>query len=137
MFSSPFTASDAPGPSGFSRAYGDRHRTPPGRWSAEAYDAVGLLTAALDTLPAADATAATPAQRLFTTTHRGLAKPLAFAPGLTHALQLSDTSLFLYEAPGPCLPLPGAVRECTGTVRLTGHPAHPGTGAASCAPRQA
>ncbi|MCZ7462266.1 bifunctional serine/threonine-protein kinase/ABC transporter substrate-binding protein [Streptomyces sp. WMMC940] len=98
VFSSPFTAADAPGLSDFAKAHHDRYDTPPARWSVEAYDAVGLLTAALDTLPAPDATAATLAQRLFSTTHQGLAKPLAFAPGATHALQLSDTSLFLYEA---------------------------------------
>ncbi|MGW7356213.1 bifunctional serine/threonine-protein kinase/ABC transporter substrate-binding protein [Streptomyces sp. NPDC054802] len=98
VFSAPFTASDAPGLSAFSKAHRDRYDTLPARWSAEAYDAVGLLTAALDTLPAPDATAATLAQRLFTTTHQGLAKPLAFAPGVTHAFQLGDTSLFLYEA---------------------------------------
>lgn len=97
VFSAPFTAADAPGLSAFAKTHHDRYGTPPARWSAEAYDAVGLLAAALDALPAPDVSAATLAERLFTTTHRGLAKPLAFAPGVTHAFQLSDTSLFLYE----------------------------------------
>ncbi|WP_432076886.1 bifunctional serine/threonine-protein kinase/ABC transporter substrate-binding protein [Streptomyces wuyuanensis] len=98
VFSAPFTAYNAPGLSDFAKAHRDRYDTHPARWSAEAYDAVGLLTAALDTLSAPDAGAATLAQRLFTTTHQGLVKPLAFAPGVTHAFQLSDMVLFLYEA---------------------------------------
>ncbi|MFI5879028.1 bifunctional serine/threonine-protein kinase/ABC transporter substrate-binding protein [Streptomyces sp. NPDC051554] len=82
----------------FTAAYRARYGGPPGRWAAEAYDAVGLVARALDAL--GTTTAIEPAQvaeRLFHTAYDGVAKPIRFVQGTTHALDPENTG-FLYQA---------------------------------------
>lgn len=86
-----------PGREGVHRGLRARFGGPPGRWSAEAYDAVGLVARALDAL--GTTTAIEPAQvaeRLFHTAYDGVAKPIRFVPGTTHALDPENTG-FLYQ----------------------------------------
>ncbi|WP_149180222.1 bifunctional serine/threonine-protein kinase/ABC transporter substrate-binding protein [Streptomyces sp. TRM49041] len=98
VFSAPYIDPSAPPLRTFAAAHRTRYGTAPARWSAEAYDAVGLVATTLDALSdtATPSTAAV-ARRVFTTTHQGLAKPLAFAQDVTHALRNEDGTLFLYE----------------------------------------
>ncbi|WP_063749667.1 bifunctional serine/threonine-protein kinase/ABC transporter substrate-binding protein [Streptomyces xylophagus] len=81
----------------FTAAYRARYGAPPGRWSAEAYDAVGLIARALDAL--GTTTAIEPAQvaeRLFHISYEGVAKPIRFVQGTTHTMDTENTS-FLYQ----------------------------------------
>ncbi|GAA3804351.1 bifunctional serine/threonine-protein kinase/ABC transporter substrate-binding protein [Streptomyces phyllanthi] len=81
----------------FTAAYRDRYGEPPARWSAEAYDAVGLIAASLDALGGgAGITPGQVAERMFKLTHNGVAKPLRFTRDITHSLVPDDTS-FLYR----------------------------------------
>ncbi|WP_246567238.1 ABC transporter substrate-binding protein [Streptomyces flaveus] len=85
------------GRQGFTAAYRERHGTPPGRWAAEAYDAVGLIARALTA--AGTDTGIDPgevAEHLFSTGYDGLAKPIRFAQDNTHALK-PDRTRFLYQ----------------------------------------
>ncbi|MDX3714986.1 hypothetical protein PV733_39905 [Streptomyces europaeiscabiei] len=76
----------------------------PARWSAEAYDAVGLIAASLDALPGgAGITPGQVAERIFKLTYNifkltynGVAKPLRFTQDMTHSLVPDNTS-FLYQ----------------------------------------
>ncbi|WOX16452.1 bifunctional serine/threonine-protein kinase/ABC transporter substrate-binding protein [Streptomyces sp. N50] len=100
VFQAPYTeaqSATAPAAKAFTAAYRARYGEPPGRWSAEAYDAVGLIARALDAL--GTTTAIQPAQvaeRLFHTAYDGVAKPIRFVQGTTHALDPENTG-FLYQ----------------------------------------
>ncbi|WP_405834497.1 MULTISPECIES: bifunctional serine/threonine-protein kinase/ABC transporter substrate-binding protein [unclassified Streptomyces] len=86
VFSALFTDPLAvPAAAGFVGAHRAAHGEPPGRWATEAYDAVGLLAAALTGLDEEGRGRAGLTRRIFRTTHQGLAKPLAFDTG-THVL---------------------------------------------------
>ncbi|WP_445270221.1 bifunctional serine/threonine-protein kinase/ABC transporter substrate-binding protein [Streptomyces sp. DSM 41634] len=86
VFSALFTDPLAvPAAAGFVGAHRAAHGEPPGRWATEAYDAVGLLAAALTGLDEDGRGRAGLTRRIFRTTHQGLAKPLAFDTG-THVL---------------------------------------------------
>ncbi|MDX3538349.1 bifunctional serine/threonine-protein kinase/ABC transporter substrate-binding protein [Streptomyces sp. MB09-01] len=86
VFSALFTDPLAvPAAAGFVGAHRTAHGEPPGRWATEAYDAVGLLAAALTGLDEEGRGRAGLTRRIFRTTHQGLAKPLAFDTG-THVL---------------------------------------------------
>ncbi|MFJ9629516.1 bifunctional serine/threonine-protein kinase/ABC transporter substrate-binding protein [Streptomyces sp. NPDC101175] len=81
----------------FTAAYRARYGAAPGRWSAEAYDAVGLVSRALDAL--GTTTTIEPAQvaeRLFHVSYDGVAKPIRFVQGTTHTMDPTNTS-FLYQ----------------------------------------
>ncbi|MET8567492.1 bifunctional serine/threonine-protein kinase/ABC transporter substrate-binding protein [Streptomyces sp. NPDC004783] len=97
LFGTPFTD-----PASVSPAFVSAHRaaygTAPGRWAPEAYDAVGLVARALESLGGSAGSApGAVAQRLFSLTYRGLAKTLRFED--THALALRpDAVYFLYQA---------------------------------------
>ncbi|OKK17337.1 hypothetical protein AMK16_21000 [Streptomyces sp. CB00455] len=96
IFSSLFTDPAAvPDAAGFTAAYRAAHGTAPARWATEAYDAVGLLVAALTGLEGEGRDRAGLSRRVFRTTHQGLAKPLAF-DGDTHALA-GNRSAHLYR----------------------------------------
>ncbi|WP_405835760.1 bifunctional serine/threonine-protein kinase/ABC transporter substrate-binding protein [Streptomyces sp. NBC_01518] len=100
VIEAPYTEAQSattPAAKAFTVAYRARYGEPPGRWSAEAYDAVGLIARALDAL--GTATAIEPAQvaeRLFHTAYDGVAKPIRFVQGTTHALDPENTG-FLYQ----------------------------------------
>ncbi|WP_033280971.1 bifunctional serine/threonine-protein kinase/ABC transporter substrate-binding protein [Streptomyces sp. NRRL F-525] len=100
VIEAPYTEAQSattPAAKAFTVAYRARYGEPPGRWSAEAYDAVGLIARALDAL--GTTTAIEPAQvaeRLFHTTYDGVAKPIRFVQGTTHALDPENTG-FLYQ----------------------------------------
>ena len=100
VFEAPYTqaqSSTTSAAKAFTAAYQARYGGPPGRWSAEAYDAVGLIARALDALGAT--TTIEPAQvaeRLFHTSYDGVAKPIRFVQGTTHALDPENTG-FLYR----------------------------------------
>ncbi|MGC0334152.1 ABC-type branched-subunit amino acid transport system substrate-binding protein [Streptomyces sp. SAI-170] len=84
----------------FTASYRDRYGDTPGRWSAEAYDAVGLVALALRQLrgPAADITPGQVADRLFRTPYDGLVKPLRFESA-TNTLDPTKGT-FLYGVTG-------------------------------------
>ncbi|WP_328685781.1 bifunctional serine/threonine-protein kinase/ABC transporter substrate-binding protein [Streptomyces sp. NBC_00343] len=100
VFEAPYTearSAGTPAAKAFTAAFRARFGGPPGRWSAEAYDAVGLVARALDAL--GTTTAIEPAQvaeRLFHTAYDGVAKPIRFVQGTTHALDPENTG-FLYQ----------------------------------------
>jgi ABC-type branched-subunit amino acid transport system substrate-binding protein len=83
-----------PAAKAFTAAHRERFGAPPGRWSAEAYDAAGLIARAAGTTSAADAERGGVAQRLFRTTHRGITRTLSF-----HSTRQVRTELgmFLYR----------------------------------------
>ncbi|MCX4818002.1 bifunctional serine/threonine-protein kinase/ABC transporter substrate-binding protein [Streptomyces sp. NBC_01239] len=81
----------------FTAAYRTRYGVPPGQWSAEAYDAVGLIARAIDALGTnGTIEPAQVAERLFHTSYAGVAKPIRFEPGATHAMDPANTA-FLYQ----------------------------------------
>ncbi|WP_307781780.1 bifunctional serine/threonine-protein kinase/ABC transporter substrate-binding protein [Streptomyces sp. MBT65] len=88
VFEAPYTEAQSagtPAAKAFTAAYRARYGEPPGRWSAEAYDAVGLIARAIDAL--GTTTSIEPAQvaeRLFHTAYDGVAKPIRFVQGTTH-----------------------------------------------------
>ncbi|WP_405995883.1 protein kinase domain-containing protein [Streptomyces sp. NBC_00986] len=100
VFEAPYTeaqSATAPAARAFTAAFRARFGEQPGQWSAEAYDAVGLIGRALDAL--GTTTAIQPAQvaeRLFHTAYDGVAKPIRFVQGSTHALDPENTG-FLYQ----------------------------------------
>ncbi|WP_318199778.1 bifunctional serine/threonine-protein kinase/ABC transporter substrate-binding protein [Streptomyces sp. SCL15-4] len=101
VFGAPFTDPDS-----VSGAFRSAHRaaygTAPGRWAAEAYDAVGLVARALESLD--DPAGATPgavAQRLSDLTYQGLAKTLRFTADSPQGIDVQrDAGYFLYRAEG-------------------------------------
>lgn len=100
VFEAPYTEAQSAGTTAakaFTAAYRTRYGAPPGRWSAEAYDAVGLIARALDALGAT--TTIEPAQiaeRLFHNSYDGVAKSIRFVQGTTHAMDPENTG-FLYQ----------------------------------------
>ncbi|MFE7757713.1 bifunctional serine/threonine-protein kinase/ABC transporter substrate-binding protein [Streptomyces sp. NPDC057429] len=84
----------APAAKEFTTAHRARFGTPPGRWSAEAYDAVGLIARAAATTSATDAKRGGVAQRLFLLDHQGVSRRVSF-----HGARRvrSDTGTFLYR----------------------------------------
>ncbi|MFJ8061338.1 bifunctional serine/threonine-protein kinase/ABC transporter substrate-binding protein [Streptomyces sp. NPDC096142] len=81
----------------FTAAYRTRYGAVPGQWSAEAYDAVGLIARAIDALGTTGTIEpAQVAERLFHTSYTGVAKPIRFEAGTTHAMDPANTA-FLYQ----------------------------------------
>jgi hypothetical protein len=99
LFGSPFTDPGSVSRT-FTAAYRARYGTAPGRWSPEAYDAVGLVARTLEGL---DATAGIEpgavAQRLSGITYRGIAKTLRLTTDGPHTLE-PPASYFLFQAKG-------------------------------------
>ncbi|MEU3778783.1 ABC transporter substrate-binding protein, partial [Streptomyces sp. NPDC032472] len=67
-----------PGADGFVAAHRAAYGQPPARWALEAYDAVGLVAAALGGLEGEGCDRPGLSRRIFRTPYQGLAKPLAF-----------------------------------------------------------
>ncbi|MEU9288061.1 bifunctional serine/threonine-protein kinase/ABC transporter substrate-binding protein [Streptomyces sp. NPDC048275] len=100
LFGTPFTDPGSVSRT-FRTAYRARYGTAPGRWSPEAYDAVGLVTRALEKLgETADIEPGVVTQRLFDVTYQGLAKPLRFDADGAKSLELEASSYFLFQAKG-------------------------------------
>ncbi|XUL85720.1 bifunctional serine/threonine-protein kinase/ABC transporter substrate-binding protein [Streptomyces galilaeus] len=103
IFEAPYTEAQSagtPAAKAFTAAYRARYGEAPGRWSAEAYDAVGLIARSLDTL--GTTTTIKPAQvaeGLFHLSYNGVAKPIRFVLGTTHTMDPANTA-FLYQARG-------------------------------------
>ncbi|WP_405387656.1 bifunctional serine/threonine-protein kinase/ABC transporter substrate-binding protein [Streptomyces sp. NBC_01102] len=95
VFSEAYTdPSAAPAAKAFTVAHRARFDAPPGRWSAEAYDAVGLIARAAETTSATDAERGGVAQRLLLLDHQGISRRIAFhGPRLVR----SETGMFLYR----------------------------------------
>ncbi|CAL9282231.1 bifunctional serine/threonine-protein kinase/ABC transporter substrate-binding protein [Streptomyces sp. SudanB182_2057] len=101
VFGAPFT--DPGSVSGaFRAAYRAAYGAAPGRWAPEAYDAVGLVARALESLGGrAGITAGAVAERLSDLTYQGLAKPLRFTAGVPRSIDRSrDEGYFLYQTEG-------------------------------------
>nr|WP_315904504.1 ABC transporter substrate-binding protein [Streptomyces mirabilis] len=82
----------------FTAAYRKRYGQAPGRWAAEAYDAVGLIARALDALGGgAGIEPGQVGERLFRTAYDGVVKPIRFTQDATHTLKPENAS-FLYQA---------------------------------------
>ncbi|MEO3848631.1 ABC transporter substrate-binding protein [Streptomyces sp. B8F3] len=100
VFGAPYTAAEqatSAAARDFTAAYRERYDTAPPRWAAEAYDAVGLIAAALDALGGgAEIVRGQIAERIVEVSHTGIAKPLRFTRDLVHTLQ-PDKAAFLYE----------------------------------------
>ncbi|MEV0634698.1 bifunctional serine/threonine-protein kinase/ABC transporter substrate-binding protein [Streptomyces sp. NPDC050619] len=80
----------------FTAAYRTRYGAAPGRWAAEAYDAVNLIARTLTALGGgADVTAGQVTGRLFQTSTDGVAKPIRFDNPHTFD---SEHASFLYRA---------------------------------------
>ncbi|MGW3954334.1 bifunctional serine/threonine-protein kinase/ABC transporter substrate-binding protein [Streptomyces sp. NPDC004752] len=101
LFGTPFTDPGSVSRT-FRTAYRARFGTAPGRWSPEAYDAVGLVTRTLERLgKTADIEAGAVAQRLFDVTYQGLAKTLRFTTDGTNSLDPKAAGLyFLFQVKG-------------------------------------
>ncbi|MEU0187577.1 bifunctional serine/threonine-protein kinase/ABC transporter substrate-binding protein [Streptomyces sp. NPDC006207] len=101
LFGTPFTDPGSVAHT-FQTAYRARYGTAPGRWSPEAYDAVGLVARTLERLSgAADIEPGAVAQHLFDVNHQGLAKTLRFTSDATHSLDPNRGALyFLFQAKG-------------------------------------
>ncbi|GAA3903246.1 hypothetical protein GCM10023084_64670 [Streptomyces lacrimifluminis] len=101
VFEAPYSepqSSDSKAARDFTAAHRDRYGVLPARWAAEAYDAVGLIAAALDALGGgADIAPGQVAERLFKLTYAGVAKPIRFNQDITQGLRPENTS-FLYQA---------------------------------------
>ncbi|MEU5083243.1 MULTISPECIES: bifunctional serine/threonine-protein kinase/ABC transporter substrate-binding protein [Streptomyces] len=98
VFGAPFT--DPGSVSGaFRAAYRAAYGTAPGRWAPEAYDAVGLVARALESLGGrAGVTAGAVAERLSDLTYQGLAKSLRFTAGSIDTPR--GEGYFLYQTEG-------------------------------------
>ncbi|WP_055617346.1 bifunctional serine/threonine-protein kinase/ABC transporter substrate-binding protein [Streptomyces phaeochromogenes] len=100
VFGAPYSepqSSDSKAAHAFTSAYRNRYGTPPARWAAEAYDAVGLIAASLDAHGGgAGITPGQVAERLFKLSYDGVAKPIRFNQDITHGLRPENTS-FLYQ----------------------------------------
>ncbi|MGW6840718.1 bifunctional serine/threonine-protein kinase/ABC transporter substrate-binding protein [Streptomyces sp. NPDC054958] len=91
LFSSLFTDPQAvPAAAQFVAAHRAAYGEAPARWATEAYDAVGLLAAALTGLGEEGRDRAGVTRRIFRTAHEGLAKPLSFDSN-THVLTRART----------------------------------------------
>ncbi|MFG2987797.1 bifunctional serine/threonine-protein kinase/ABC transporter substrate-binding protein [Streptomyces sp. NPDC048257] len=92
LFSALFTDPLAvPAAAEFVAAHRTAYGQPPARWATEAYDAVGLVTAALTGLGEEGRDRAGLTRRIFRTAHEGLAKPLSFDSN-THVLTRTRTA---------------------------------------------
>ncbi|MFD7630202.1 bifunctional serine/threonine-protein kinase/ABC transporter substrate-binding protein [Streptomyces sp. NPDC059851] len=92
LFSTYFAdPSEVPAAAGFVSAYRAAYGGPPARWATEAYDAVGLVAAALGALEGEGRDRAGLSRRIFRTAHQGLAKALAF-DAVTHVLSGQRTA---------------------------------------------
>ncbi|MFC4330750.1 ABC transporter substrate-binding protein [Streptomyces andamanensis] len=98
----------------FTAAYRARYGRAPGRWAAEAYDAVNLVAGTLSALGGAgDLTPGQVADRLFRTSAQGVAKPLRFSTDdPTHPLDFTRAS-FLYGVTGGAFRFLGRADEVT------------------------
>jgi eukaryotic-like serine/threonine-protein kinase len=100
VFGAPFTrpqSATTRAARAFTAAHRARYGIPPGRWSAEAHDAVGLIARTMAAF--ARATAVERGQiteRLFRTTYDGVAKPISFPLDGTHLMNPLKTG-FLYR----------------------------------------
>ena len=103
VFEAPYTEAQSAGTTAakaFTAAYRARYGEAPGRWSAEAYDAVGLIARSLDTLGTTTTIKPAPvAEGLFHLSYDGVAKPIRFVQGTTHTMNPENTA-FLYQAGG-------------------------------------
>ncbi|WP_406073540.1 bifunctional serine/threonine-protein kinase/ABC transporter substrate-binding protein [Streptomyces virginiae] len=92
LFSSLFTDPQAvPAAAEFVAAHRAAYGQAPARWATEAYDAVGLLAAALTGLGEEGRDRAGVTRRIFRTAHEGLAKPLSFDSN-SHVLTRARTA---------------------------------------------
>ncbi|MGW5565834.1 bifunctional serine/threonine-protein kinase/ABC transporter substrate-binding protein [Streptomyces tendae] len=99
VFGAPFTDPGSVSAT-FRTAHRARFGTPPGRWSAEAYDAVRLVAGALELSGgAATVEPGTVTQRLYDVDLQGLAKRLRFASDGTSGLA-PEGAYFLFRATG-------------------------------------
>ncbi|MCT2593666.1 bifunctional serine/threonine-protein kinase/ABC transporter substrate-binding protein [Streptomyces sp. N2-109] len=81
----------------FRKAHRARFKAEPGRWAAEAYDAVGLLARGLGAVDdLTDISRAPVTRQILAARHDGLAKTLRYVPGTTHSLGHTGTQ-FLYR----------------------------------------
>ena len=100
LFEAPHTdpaATQTKAAKAFTAAHRERYDEPPGRWAAEAYDAVGLIARAMDSLGTdSEFEPGEVAERLFRTTHHGVAKQIRFVEGSTHFLEVANMN-FLYQ----------------------------------------
>ncbi|WP_405666104.1 bifunctional serine/threonine-protein kinase/ABC transporter substrate-binding protein [Streptomyces sp. NBC_01166] len=87
----------APAAKAFTAAHRARFDAPPGRWSAEAYDAVGLIARAAGATSATDAKRSGVVQRLFLLDHQGISRRVTF-----HGSRQvrSEAGIFLYRIEG-------------------------------------
>ncbi|MCB5182202.1 ABC transporter substrate-binding protein, partial [Streptomyces antimicrobicus] len=97
-----------PAAAGFVAAHRSAYGEAPARWAAEAYDAVGLLAAALAGLDPEARDRGSLSRRVFRTAHQGLVKPLAFDPATrvltgdrTAHLFRAESGAFRYLGPYP------------------------------------
>ncbi len=99
LFGTPFTDPGSVSRT-FGTAYRTRYGTAPGRWSPEAYDAVGLVARTLEQLGGKHGIEpGAVAQRLFRVSYRGLAKTLRFTTDGTRTLE-QEAWYFLFQAKG-------------------------------------
>lgn len=83
-----------PAAKGFTAAYREKFGSPPATWSAEAYDAVGLIAQAGRATSAIDAARGGVAQRILRTDYQGITRRLSFYD--THQVRHED-GIFLYR----------------------------------------
>ncbi|MEV6145909.1 bifunctional serine/threonine-protein kinase/ABC transporter substrate-binding protein [Streptomyces sp. NPDC051992] len=83
-----------PAAKAFTAAYRKRFGTAPARWSAEAYDAVGLIARAVPATGAAPERGGV-AQRLFRASHPGITRTLSFSSAVRKVR--IETGIFLYR----------------------------------------
>ncbi|MFD3542357.1 bifunctional serine/threonine-protein kinase/ABC transporter substrate-binding protein [Streptomyces sp. NPDC058662] len=95
-----------PAATGFVAAHRSAHREPPARWATEAYDAVGLVIAALTALGEDGRDRAGLSRRIFRVAHQGLSKALTFdaytrsLTGVRHAhLYRAEAGAYRYLGP--------------------------------------
>ncbi|MES9510262.1 bifunctional serine/threonine-protein kinase/ABC transporter substrate-binding protein [Streptomyces sp. NPDC000609] len=84
-----------PAAKAFTAAYRKRFGTVPARWSAEAYDAVGLIARAAPATGEAAPERGGVAQRLFRTSHAGITRTLSFSSAVRKVR--IETGMFLYR----------------------------------------
>ncbi|MFH8617583.1 bifunctional serine/threonine-protein kinase/ABC transporter substrate-binding protein [Streptomyces sp. NPDC017979] len=100
VFEAPYTevqSGTTKGARAFTAAHRERYGAPPGRWSAEAHDAVGLIAAVLTVFGSrASITPGEVAEGVFRSSYEGVAKPIRFRTDGTNLLQ-AEQSAFLYR----------------------------------------